>query len=449
MTAELIQPKIEKLLEDKDFATLKSIVADMEIHDMAELLGELDGDDTAVVFRLLGRQRAADIFGDLDIERQEELLETMSSEKVAAILNDMAPDERTELLEELPGSLAQRLMNNLHGDELKIARSLLAYPEDSIGRLMTPHYVAVRSDWTINQVLAHIRKVAPASETLNVFYVVDHNWKLLDEVTLEQVILAEPDDTVKDLMDNSAAALQAGDDREAAIEEFRKYDAIAMPVVDSQGTLVGIVTVDDALDVVEEEYTEDMQKIAGMTALEYSYFGTGFRAMLVKRLPWLILLLAVQMLSAMALTKFEYLAEFAVLVLFMPLINSAAGNTGSQASVLMIRALAVQEIALGDWARVLVRELVRGLAMGIILAGAGYGTVLLFGRPPRIAAAVSLSIVMAVTLANLAGSMLPFIFKRIGLDPAVTSGPFIASLMDLASITIYFSTAVAILAALV
>ena len=449
MTAELLQPEIEKLLENKDFAALKSLVADMEIHDMAELLGELDGDDTAVVFRLLGRQRAADIFGDLDIEHQEELLETMSSEKVAAILNDMAPDERTELLEELPGSLAQRLMNNLRGDELKIARSLLAYPEDSIGRLMTPHYVSVRSDWTINQVLAHIRKVAPASETLNVFYVVDHNWKLLDEVTLEQVVLAEPEDTVKDLMDNSAASLQAGDDREVAIEEFRKYDAIAMPVVDSQGTLVGIVTVDDAMDVVEEEYTEDMQKIAGMTALEYSYFGTGFQAMLVKRLPWLILLLAVQMLSAMALTKFEYLAEFAVLVLFMPLINSAAGNTGSQASVLMIRALAVQEIALGDWVRVLGRELARGLAMGIILAGAGYGTVLLFGRPVQIAAAVSLSIVMAVTLANLAGSMLPFIFKRIGLDPAVTSGPFIASLMDLASITIYFSTAVAILAALV
>jgi magnesium transporter len=227
---------------------------------------------------------------------------------------------------------------------------------------------------------------------------------------------------------------------------------VALPVVDSQGALVGMVTVDDAMDVAEEEYTEDVQKMAGMGALEYSYFGTGLAGMLGKRLPWLVLLLAAQMLTVLALTNFlenfKHVTEFAVLVLFMPLINSTDGNTGSQAAVLMTRGFAVQEMDLGDWTRVLLHEVTRGLIMGIVLGVAGYGTVVLFGRGGQVALAVGLSIVTAVTLANLIGSMLPFLFKRIGLDPAVTSGPFLASLMDLSGIVIYFSIAVAILSAL-
>jgi len=448
MPEATVQTEIHALVENKDFAALKAVVGAMEVHDLTALLGELDGDDLAVVFRLLARQRAVEVFGDLEIEQQEKLLATLSSETVAAILNDMPPDERTELLEELPGPLAHRLMSDLRGDELKVARSLLAYPEGSVGRLMTPEYVAVRPDWTRDEVLAHIRKVAPAKETLNVIYVVDRNWKLLDEITLEGLVLADHSDAVRDLMDRQVATLQATDDRESALDDFKKYEALALPVVDSQGTLVGIVTVDDAMDVAEQEYSEDVQKMAGMAALEYSYFGTGLAGMLTKRLPWLVLLLAAQMLTALALTNFEHVAEFAVLVLFMPLINSTAGNTGSQAAVLMTRGFAVQEMALGDWAKVLFHEASRGLIMGIVLGGAGYGTVLLFGRGGQVALAVALSIVTAVTLAHLVGSMLPFVSKRIGLDPAVTSGPFIASLMDVSGIVIYFSIAVSILSVL-
>lgn len=448
MQEDTLLSEIHELVEGKDFARLKSTIGAMEVHDLTALLGELDGDDVAVVFRFLGRELAADVFGDLEIEQQEELLVTLSSETVAGILNDMPPDERTELLEELPGSLAQRLMSGLRGDELRVARSLLAYPEDSVGRLMTPEYVAIRPDWTVDDVFAHIRKVAPAKETLNVIYVVDEDGKLLDEITLEGLVLADHSDAVRDLMDRQVATLQATDDREAALDDFKKYEAVALPVVDSQGALVGMVTVDDAMDVAEEEYSEDVQKMAGMGALEYSYFGTGMAGMLGKRLPWLVLLLAAQMLTVLALTNFlenfKYVTEFAVLVLFMPLINSTAGNTGSQAAVLMTRGFAVQEMDLGDWTRVLLHEVTRGLIMGLVLGVAGYGTVVLFGRGGQVALAVGLSIVTAVTLANLIGSMLPFLFKRIGLDPAVTSGPFLASLMDLSGIVIYFSIAVAI-----
>jgi len=444
----IVQPEIRALIEAKDFATLKSALVGMEEHYLAALLGELEGEDLALCFRLLPQEIAAEILGDFELEQQEELLTTLSSEKVAAILNDMPPDDRTELLEELPGALAQRLLNALRGDELRIARSLLAYPEDSIGRLMTPEYVAIQSSMTIEQVLGHIRKVAPTKETLNVLYVVDDGGNLLDELPLERLVLADPDEVVTDLMDQQAPSLRAGDDREAAIDDFRKYDAIALPVVNEQGILVGIVTIDDVMDVAEEETTEDFQKMAGMAALEYSYFGTNFVAMLRKRLPWLVLLLAAQTLTAVTLTSFYGLAEFAVLVVFMPLINSPAGNTGSQVAGLMMRALAVQEMDLGDWARVLLRETARGLALGVTLGILGYLTVLMFQRPPSIALSVAVAMTTAVTLANLVGSMLPFFFKRIGLDPAVTSGPFIASLMDVSGILIYFSVATAILAAM-
>ncbi|MHC4983436.1 MAG: magnesium transporter [Planctomycetota bacterium] len=456
MAEEALKDEIYQLIEAKDFTSLKQAVSEMEIHDLADLLGELEDEALAVVFRLLPQAPAAEAFGALELEQQEKLISVLSSERVAAIVNDMPPDDRTELLEELPGEIAQRLLNSLRGNELRIARSLLAYPEESIGRLMTPEYVAVRPDRTVQQVLDHVRKVAPTKETLYVVYVVDDSGQLLDEIPLERVILAEPAETVSALMDETVASLNASDDQETAVDLFKKYDAVALPVVNNQGILVGIVTFDDVMDVAEEEGTEDFQKMAGMGALEYSYFGTGFWAMLRKRLPWLMLLLFAQMLTTLALTNYHALALFPLLVIFVPLINSPAGNTGSQTAGLMIRGLAVQEIALGDWYRILGRELLRGAALGLVLAAVGYAAAYVFApmvgaalgglQLPSVAMSVALAIAAAVTLANIVGSMLPFIFKRVGFDPAVTSGPFIASLMDVSGIVIYFSIATALLA---
>jgi magnesium transporter len=453
-----IQSRIEQLIEVKDFVTLKSVIAQMEVHERTDMLTELEGAELAVAFRLLPRGDAADVFGDLPLELQEELLDTLSSARVTSILNDMPPDERTELLEELPGQLAQRLLSTLQGEERQIAQNLLNYPEDSIGRLMTPEYLAIRPDSRISDVFAHIRKVGPGLETINVIYVVDENSKLIDEINLETLVMAEPDEMVQDLMDGHVAFLSAGEDQEEAIDEFKKYEAIALPVVNSQGILVGIVTHDDVLDVQEEEDTEDFQLATGMGPLEYSYFGTNFLNMLRKRLPWLAMLLLVQTLTTLTMANFNGMHLFVILVIFVPLINSPAGNTGSQMAGLMIRGLAVAEIDLADWSRVLKHELLRGLAMGLVLAVMGFGAAYLIAplagtddsplspeQLPQIALAVSLAITLAVTMANIIGSMLPFAFKRIGLDPAVTSGPFIASIMDVSAILVYFSIATAIL----
>lgn len=443
MLGDILQSEVRSLIEAKDFATLKSAVSEMELHDLTELLSELKDEDLAVVFRLLHHDQAAEIFGDLEIEQQEDLIKSLSSEKVANILNDMPPDERTELLEELPGRMSQRLLSSLRGDELKIARSLLAYPEDSIGRLMTPEYLAVREDWTVDMVFRHIRKRAAGAETVNVIYVVDEQWKLQDELRLDQLVLAEPEQEVSEIMDRQVAYLTAGEDQEEAVEVFRKYDSVALPVVNRHGVLVGIVTIDDVMDVAEEESTEDIQKMVGVSPLEYSYFGTGFLAMIKKRLPWLALLLVVETLAVIVLDGYHQM--LAVLAMFMPLINATAGNTGNQVSGLMIRGLAVQEVDLNDWGRILVRELLWGLVMGALLAIVAYAIVISFGRDMPIALSVSIAMLVAVTLANVLGSMLPFIFKRIGVDPAVTSGPFIACLMDVSAILIYFSVAVSII----
>ena len=456
MAIDSIQSEVRDLVEAKDFASLKVTLGEIEIHDLAALLTELEDADLAVVFRLLRRPDAAELFGDLEFEQQEQLIDSLSQEKVAAILNDMPPDDRTELLEELPGQVAQRLMNSLGGDELKIARSLLAYPEESVGRLMTPEYVAVRPEWSIEQVLAHIRRVAHDTETINVVYVVDDDRRLVDEIRLAQLVLAAPSQKVSDLMDGQTASLDATEDEEGTIELFKKYDALALPVVDSQGVLVGIVTFDDVMDIAEDEDTEDIQKMAAVVPLETSYFATGFASMITKRLPWLALLLAAQMLTTIALFGFKELPFFIIIVAFMPLINSPAGNAGSQMAGILIRGLAVQEMHPSDWLRVLWRELARGLTLGLILGAMGFVAALLFAQrhdtgsysPVGIAASVSLAMLAAVTLANILGSMLPFFFMRVGLDPAVTSGPFIASLMDVTGILIYFSISTAIFTAL-
>lgn len=443
--------KIREWIEARQFGRLKDTLCGLDVPDLGELLGELHHEEELpIAFRLLPTERAATVLGELEPDQQEELVKTLSSEKVAAILNEMPPDDRTELLEEMPGSLAQRLLNQLRGDQRKIADSLLAYPENSIGRMMTPLYVAVRSDWTVDHVLRHIRRVAESRETFNVLYVVDSDWKLVDEIPLEEIVLADPEQIVEELMDRQFGYLNVRDDQELAIETFKKYDAVALPVVDGKGALVGIVTHDDVMDLQEEENTEDMQKMAGMAALEYSYFGSGFWRMLKSRMPWLILLLAAETGAVLVLRGFDQL--LATFVIFMPLINATAGNTGSQIAGLMIRGFAVKEIDPDDWLRVLGREALRGLTMGVTLAMLAVVIVFAIGGDTGTvearAIAVAAAMIASVTLANLLGAMLPFFFQRVGVDPAVTSGPFIACLMDISSIFIFFSIAATILAAM-
>jgi magnesium transporter len=366
----------------------------------------------------------------------------------------MAPDDRTMFLEELPAEVTRQLLTLLTPDERAVAVRLLGYPEASIGRLMTPHYIAVREDWTVAQVLDHVRLHGRDSETLKVIYVVDDHGLLVDDIRIREFLLTSTSNTVKSLMDRRFVALKATDDQETAVRVFRAEDRTALPVTDSAGILIGIVTVDDVLDVAEAEATEDIQRVGGSEALDEPYMQIAFRRMIQKRAGWLTALFIGEMLTATAMGAFEKEIEKAVvLALFVPLIISSGGNSGSQASTLVIRALALGEVALRDWWRVMRREIGAGLALGGILGTIGFLRITVWSAFSTIygehwmlvALTVSIALVGVVLWGTLIGSLLPFLLRRLGFDPAASSAPFVATLVDVTGLIIYFSVGLVIL----
>lgn len=454
MLGELLLPEIEELIEARDFTALREALADLPAADIADIFADLPPERVAVIFRILPREKATDVFEYLPVETQEAALRALGQEQVAAVLNEMDPDDRTALLEEIPGEAAQRLINLLSPEERRVAVRLLGYPEESIGRRMTPDYVAIRQDWTISHVFSHLRQVGKGKETLNVVFVTDERGHLIDDIRLREIVLADPNDTVADLMDGHYAFLRAHDDQEEAVRAFKKYDRSALPVVDSSNTLVGIVTIDDVLDVAEQEETEDIQKMAAVAALEAPYLTTGFVTMVKKRAGWLLALFFGELLTATAMGHFEHeIARAVVLALFVPLIISSGGNAGSQGSSLIIRALAVGEVTLGDWWRIMRREVMSGLALGSILGIVAFARIVfwpwrlqMYGEHyAMVAFAVGTSLVGVVLWGTLSGSMLPLLLRRLGFDPAVSSAPFVATLVDVTGLIIYFLTAKIIL----
>lgn len=445
-----MQLDIRELIEQKNFVVLKEAIQDLPSADIAEILEELEEDDEAVVFRILPRERAAEVFEYLPIEYQERLLQLLSKESVEEILNEMSPDDRTMLLEELPGEVTQRLLKVLSPEQRRIASTLLGYPEESVGRLMTPEYVAVRSYWTLQETLDFLRKTGEDRETLNVIYVVDERGYLIDDIKLRQVVLGKPESTIADLMDNSYVSLSATEDREVAVQTFKKYDRVALPVVDSDGKLLGIVTVDDMLDVAEEEATEDIQKMGGMAALDEPYLEIPLVSMIRKRAGWLIVLFLGEMLTTVAMGHFEEeIARAVVLAVFIPLIISSGGNSGGQAATLVIRALALGEITLKSWWKIMRREVYSGLWLGGILGVIGYVRIVgwslfsdVYGPHAQlIGITVALALVFVVLCGTLSGSMFPLILRRLGADPAVSSAPFVATMVDVMGVIIYFTLA--------
>ncbi|GJQ25058.1 MAG: magnesium transporter MgtE [Phycisphaerae bacterium] len=454
MLGELLRPEIEEMLAARHFAGLREALADLPPADIADLFADLPPEQVAVLFRILPRAQATDVFEYLPVDVQESTLRAMGQEDVAAVLNEMDPDDRTALLEEMPGEAAQRLINLLSPEERRIASKLLGYPEESIGRRMTPDYVAVRADWTISHVFSHLRQVGKDKETLNVVFVTDERGRLIDDIALRQLVLADPNDLVKDIMDGHFPFLRAYDDQEEAVRTFKKYDRSVLPVVDSSNILVGIVTVDDVLDVAEQEETEDVQKMAAVQALDEPYLATPFTVMVRKRAGWLLALFAGELLTATAMGYFEHeIARAVVLALFVPLIISSGGNAGSQGASLIIRAMALGEVTLGDWWRIMRREVMSGLALGSILGIVAFVRIALwpwrvsmYGEHYLIVAfAVGTSLVGVVMWGTLSGSMLPLIMRRLGFDPAVSSAPFVATLVDVTGLVIYFLTAKVIL----
>jgi len=454
MLSRLLQPEIRSLLETRDFSTLKEVLSEWSPTDVAELISEFPESEQALIFRILPRDLAADIFEYIDFDLQVSLLKGLGKEEVAAILNEMSPDDRTALLEDLPGSAARQMITLLSADERKIAVTLLGYPEDSVGRLMTPDYISVKPGWTLNEVLNHIREYGKDSETLNIIYVVDEKGKLVDDLKIRDIILASPDAKVSDLMDENFIALHVTDDQEKAVQVFKKYDRVALPVVDSLGLLIGIVTVDDVFDVAEEEATEDIHKIGGVEALEEPYVNVPLFQMVRKRAGWLSILLIGEMLTTSAMTFFEgEISRAVILALFVPLIISSGGNSGSQAATIVIRALSLGELKLRDWWFVMRREVISGLLLGFILGAIGFLRITawqLVGNPYGVhwvllGLTVFFSLIGVVLWGTLSGSMLPFILKKLGADPATSSAPLVATMVDVTGLVIYFTMAIIIL----
>src|SRR3954467_2117839 len=372
MVGRLIQPEIKEMIAARDFAGLRELFREWPPADVAEIILDLEEDERVIIFRILPHELAADVFEYLDVDAQQQLLKAMAHEQVVGILNEMSPDDRTALLEEMPSAAARQLIRLLTPEERRIATALLGYPEGSVGGVMTPDFIQVREGWTGEEVLNHVREFGKDSETLNFVYVVEDHGKLIDDVRMREFLLRPLTAKVNEIRDENFAAVKVTDSQEDALNVFRKYDRAALPVVDSNGVLVGIVTSDDMLDVAEEEATEDIQKLGGREALDEPYTTIPFLRMVKKRATWLVILFLGEMLTATAMASYqEELAKALVLALFLPLIVSSGGNSGSQASTLMIRAMALGEVPLPDWWRVMGREVQAGLALGAILGTIG------------------------------------------------------------------------------
>ena len=456
MVGRILVPEIQSMIAARNFTALRELFSEMPPADVAEIILDLPADEQVIIFRILPHALAADVFEylDVDVEAQQQLLRGMAHEQVVSILNEMSPDDRTALLEELPSAAARQLIRLLTPEERRIAQALLGYPEGSVGRLMTPDLISVDAGWTVREVLEYIRENGQDSETLNVIYVVDDRGKLIDDIRIREFLLKPLDTKVSDLMDENFTALNVTDSQEEAVNVFRKYDRTALPVLDSNGVLVGVVTIDDMLDVAEEEATEDIQKFGGMEAMEEPYMRIPLWRMVRKRATWLVVLFVGEMLTASAMGYYEgAIAKAVVLALFLPMIISSGGNSGSQASMLIIRAMALGEVTLRDWWRVMRKEVVAGLMLGCVLGAIGFLRVAVWAQFSNvygphwmlIAITVGLALVGVVLWGSLSGAMLPFLLRRVGADPATSSAPFVATLVDVTGLIIYFTIALFIL----
>ena len=419
--------------------------------DIAERLSNLRADERLLEFLKVPKKFKAAVFSHLDADFQEETIRSIGNEEVSEILNGMTPDDRTELFEDFPDELIKYSINLLNPQERRIALKLLGYHEDSIARMMTPYYIQIRNEWTVRKCFEQIKKVGKKVETLNYLYVVDERNHLIDDLDIRNLLLADEDQLVSELTDHHFVAIKTTTSREDAVQYFEKYDRNALPIITEAGVLVGIVTIDDILDQVEQQNTEDIQKFGGMDALDDPYIQTHWFEMIKKRGLWLIVLFFLQLITATVMGFYENEIEKAVvLALFIPLIISSGGNSGSQAATLIIRAMALQEITLKDWWTVMKKEVTTGLVLGTFLGIIGFFRIMLwhnwgwfdYGEHWLfVGISAGISLAMIVLWGTLSGSMVPFILKKFKLDPATSSAPFVATLVDVTGLIIYFSIA--------
>ncbi|MFT5423146.1 MAG: magnesium transporter [Phycisphaerales bacterium] len=454
-TAELLAPDVQIMVQSQLWREIREILTRLEAADVAEVIDTIEPhEDAALAFRMLPRELAADVFSHLESDKQERLLDLLGGDRAIRLIESMDADDRVALLDEMPDRVAAGMVSRMSAENQRITRAILGYPEDSVGRLMTPDYVRVRPAWTAAKAIEHIRQFGRDAETVHWVYVTDEQRKLIDDIHIRTILLADPETTIAQLMDHEFVALSSLDDREEAVRMFGKYDRTALPVLDTRGHLLGIVTVDDAHDVAEEEFTEDIHKLGGLEALDNPYLTAGFAEMVKKRGGWLAGLFVMQLATIFVMSFFEEeLSKAMILSVFIPLIISSGGNTGTQAASLLVRAIALGEVTFANWMKVASKELLSGLVLGSVLGLLGVGVVLgldatgllVTEHAPLVAITVGTAVVGIVIWGTLIGSLLPLLLHRLGLDPATSSSPLVATLMDVSGLTIYFIVAVVLL----
>lgn len=434
--------RLQESLRVKNFRDVKAIVSDLHPADALELIGELGTMERVIVFRLLHKQTAAEVFTDLPPDQQSDLLELFTENQTTEIFEEMDPDDRAEVLEEFPAGVVKQLLKSISPAEREMTSTLLGYPEHSAGRMMTPEHVEVRPNWTAAQTIDHIRRVGANKEMIYVCYVIGSYRKLKGKVSLKDILLAPEDALISNIMTKKYFSVNTLDDQEEAAQLAKKYDLLAVPVVDQENRLVGIITIDDLTDIIEEEASEDAYRMAGIAELPESYFNTKTITLFKKRVIWLVLLMIAQTISGGILKHYEATLQAVVaLIFFVPMLVGSAGNTATQSATLIIRGIAVGEIDTRSISKIVVRESLMGILIGLLLGIVGGVIAYIMGGDPRLFATVSIAFMITVFVSNLVGALLPLGFKFINLDPAVSSGPAITTIVDIAGLLIYFSVA--------
>jgi magnesium transporter len=434
--------KIKGLIAERHYFELKAVLKDMLPYDIMETIRPLETGDKVILIRLLGKDTAAEVFSLLEREEQENLLRQFGTDEIKQIIEEMDPDDRTELFDELPDEMVKRLIRLLSPDERQIANRLLNYPEDSAGRLMTPEFIELRKNLTAEGALKRIQKIGLDKETIYYSYITDEQGLLIGIVSLKDLLLAPPDKPIEEFMETSFVSVNTFDDQEDVAKVLSQYDLNALPVKDKAEKLVGIITVDDVVDVIHEEAEEDFHKMAGIEAPEDPYFSTKFLTLGRKRALWLVILLVTSYLSSIVLKHYSQILQIVIpLAFFIPMLTGTCGNTGMQSATLIIRGLATGDIQLRDFFKVFSREILMGGFLGVILGAFSFVRAHFVDVNPFIGIAVGIAVFTSVIVANIIGTILPILLKKMKIDPAISAGPFISTIIDVTSLILYFEIA--------
>lgn len=439
---EALTKTIETLLENKKYSSLRDVLSSMNEADIAAMFAEISEDRLPLLFRLLPKDLAADTFALMDTDNQELLIRGFSDNEIKEVFDELYVDDAADIVEEMPANVVKRILKNTKSDVRNIINEILKYPEDSAGSLMTTDYISLRLQMTVSDAIKRIRRTVNEAETIYTCYVTDDNRKLLGYLSVKNLLLAQPDEKIHDIMDKTIICVHTLSDKEDVAKDMNKYDFVTMPVVDDEGRLVGIITFDDAIDVLQDEATEDIERMAAISPTEESYFKTSDFKHAQNRIMWLLILMLSAAITGTILTKYEdACSAIPALVSFIPMLMSTGGNCGSQSSTMIIRGMSVDEIKLKDFFKVIFTELRISLLLSVVLAIVNGVRIWLMSGDIKIAVVVSVSIVFIVIIAQFIGCSLPMIAKKCKLDPAVMASPLITTIVDAASILVYFNIA--------